>query len=99
VGREGGSTAALVVAVDAGGRISVDVGARFVEVDPEDLERVLDRLRDDGGSMEVLQPAGSDDGDEPFDRGADTGAEAVAFVVGMAQARGIAVRIEEDRGW
>jgi hypothetical protein len=99
MGHQAGDAEPVTILVTPDSSISIDVGARFVPVGADELEQILDRVRADGGSLRVLQPGGSDDGDEPFDRDADTGAEAVAYVLGLANARGIEVQVSEDSGW
>jgi hypothetical protein len=82
----------LVVHADPDGTISVDVGTRFVAVRDEELERILDRLAADGGTVRLLGGTGrADDGDEPPDRESDPAMSAAGFVLAAAQARGLRV--------
>ena len=82
----------LTVYAEDDGSVSVDVGTRFVGVSEDELERILDRLAADGGSLRLIgPPARADDGDEPPDRESDPGQGAVSFVLGLAHARGIPV--------
>ncbi len=74
------------------GSVSVDVGARFVAVGDEDLERLLDHLAADGGTLRLIGGTGRvDDGDEPPEREADPAMGAASWVLSLALARGIAV--------
>ena len=68
-------TADLTLIRRADGSISVDVGARATcAVGATDLERILDRLAADGGTLRLLGGSGrADDGDEPPDRESDPG--------------------------
>jgi hypothetical protein len=82
----------LTVFVDAEASITVDVGSRFVAVGNDDLERILDRLAADGGTLRLLgAPARADDGDEPPDRESDPAQGAASWVLAMAHARGLSV--------
>ena len=48
------------------------MGQRFVAVDTDDLERILDRLAADGGTLRLLGGTGrADDGDESPDHESD----------------------------
>jgi hypothetical protein len=88
-------TADLTLGVGPDG-ISVDTGSRFVPVGEGDLERILDRLASDGGTLRLVGGAGrSDDGDEPVDRDGDPAVMAASHVLGLAHARGLEV-IRED---
>jgi hypothetical protein len=90
-------TADLTLYVDEDAAITVDTGARFVPIGSEDLERILDRLAADGGTLRLLgAPARADDGDEPPDRESDPAQGAVSHVLAMAHARGLEV-IRDDR--
>jgi hypothetical protein len=81
----------LTVYAEDDGSISVDVGSRFVAVGEDELERILDRLAADGGTLRLLgAPARADDGDEPV-RESDPGQGAVSYVLALAHARGIEV--------
>lgn len=82
----------LTLYVEEDASITVDTGARYVEVGVEDLERILDRLAADGGTLRLLgAPARADDGDEPPDRDSDPAQGAVSYVLGLAHARGLDV--------
>jgi hypothetical protein len=82
----------LTVYAGNDGTVSVDVGSRFVAVDTEELERILDRLAADGGGLRLLGGSGrADDGDEPPDRESDPGMGAASFVLALAHARGLEV--------
>jgi hypothetical protein len=82
----------LAVWVDADGSVSIDVGSRYVAVDPDELDRILDRLAADGGSIRLSGGSGrADDGDEGPDRESDPGMRAAGYVLAMADERGIAV--------
>ena len=85
----------LTVQVGADGSISVDVGSRFVAVDPDDLDRILDRLAADGGSLRLLGGAGrADDGDEPPDRESDPAMGAASWILARAHRLGLEVIAE-----
>jgi hypothetical protein len=87
-----GRAADLTVAVEPEGAVTVDVGSRFVAVGDDDLERMLDHLAADGGSLRLLGGSGrADDGDEPPERESDPAMGAAQWVESLAQARGIAV--------
>ncbi|HKF84561.1 MAG TPA: hypothetical protein VKB30_02180 [Candidatus Limnocylindrales bacterium] len=93
-----GDAAADDLTVWAGedGTVSVDVGSRFVPVGQEDLERILDRLAADGGSIRLVGGSGrADDGDEPPDRESDPAVSAASYVLALAHRRGIAVTRSE----
>jgi hypothetical protein len=82
----------LTVYAEADGAISVDVGSRFVVVGSEELERILDRLAADGGTLRLLGGTGrADDGDEPPDRESDPAMGAAGWVLALAHARGLTV--------
>ena len=86
----------LTVYAETDGSISVDVGQRFVAVENEDLERILDRLAADGGTLRLLGGTGrADDGDEPLDRESDPAMGAASYVLALAHARGLTVIREE----
>lgn len=90
------ATADLTLYAEADGSISVDTGARYVAVDGDDLERILDRLAADGGTLRLLGGTGrADDGDEPPDRESDPGMGAASYVLAMAHARGLTVIRDE----
>ena len=92
MGARDGDTEDLAVWVDADGTISVDVGARYVAVDPDELDRILDRLAADGGAVRLYGGTGrADDGDEPPDRESDPAMHAAAFVRALAHERGLRV--------
>lgn len=87
-----GRGADLTVAVEPEGAVTVDVGSRFVAVGDDDLERMLDHLAADGGSLRLLGGTGrADDGDEPPEHESDPAMGAASWVEALAQARGIAV--------
>jgi len=91
-----GREADLTVYAETDGAISVDVGQRFVAVENEDLERILDRLAADGGTLRLLGGTGrADDGDEPLDRESDPAMGAASYVLALAHARGLTVIREE----
>lgn len=74
------------------GTILVDVGARFVAVADEELERILDRIAADGGGVRLLGGGGrAEDGDEAPDRESEPGVNAAGYVLALAQARGMRV--------
>ena len=86
----------LTLYAESDGSVSVDTGTRFVAVGGEDLERILDRLAADGGTLRLLGGTGrADDGDEPPDRESDPGMGAASLVLGLAAARGITVVRDE----
>ncbi|MEW6225117.1 MAG: hypothetical protein AB1627_10870 [Chloroflexota bacterium] len=85
-------TADLTVYVDEDAQVTVDTGSRFVPVGSEDLERILDRLAADGGTLRLLgAPVRADDGDEPPERDSDPAQGAVSHVLALAHARGLEV--------
>ena len=82
----------LTVLAAEDGAVTVDVGTRFVAVNDEELERMLDNLAADGGTLRLLGGTGrADDGDEPPDHEADPAMGAAGWVLALAQARGISV--------
>ena len=84
--------AGLTVYAEDDGSVSVDVGSRFVAVGPEDLERILDRLAADGGTLRLLGGTGrADDGDESPDLESDPAMGAAGWVLELAHARGLTV--------
>jgi hypothetical protein len=86
------TSADLTLYAETDGSVSVDTGSRYVAVDAEDLERILDRLAADGGTLRLLGGTGrADDGDEPVDRESDPAMGAATWVLGMAHTRGITV--------
>jgi hypothetical protein len=88
-----GDDLAILAADD--GTISVDVGARFVAVGEDDLERILDRVAADGSGIRLIGGSGrADDGDEPPDREGDAGMDAAGYVLALAHTRGIRVTRE-----
>ena len=81
----------LAVLAEEDGTIAVDVGSRFVGVSDDELERLLDNLAADGGSVRLMGGAArADDGDEP-ERESDPGVSAAGWVMAMAAQRGISV--------
>ena len=92
MGVSDGTADELTVMVDADGSVLVDVGSRFVAVAPDELERILDRLGADGGSIRLIGGSGrADDGDEPADHESDPAMGAAGFVRALAHRRGVAV--------
>ena len=92
MGARDGGTEDLAVWVDADGSISIDVGPRYVAVDPDELDRILDRIAADGGAIRLYGGTGrADDGDEPPDRESDPAMGAASFVLALAHERGLAV--------
>ena len=90
------TTADLTLYAESDGSISVDTGSRYVAVGGEDLERILDRLAADGGTLRLLGGTGrADDGDEPPDRESDPGMGATSHVLALAYARGLTVLRDE----
>jgi hypothetical protein len=86
------TNADLTLYAEPDGSVSVDTGSRYVAVDSEELERILDRLAADGGTLRLLGGTGrADDGDEPVDRESDPAMGAATWVLGMAYTRGITV--------
>jgi hypothetical protein len=86
------TTADLTVYAEDDGSVSVDVGSRFVAVDTDELERILDRLAADGGTLRLLGGTGrADDGDESPDHEADPAMGAAGWVLELAHARGLTV--------
>jgi hypothetical protein len=82
----------LTLYAEPDGSVSVDTGSRFVAIGDDELERVLDRLAADGGTLRLLGGTGrADDGDEPPDRESDPGMGAASLVLGLAASRGITV--------
>ena len=81
---------------EADGTITVDVGQRFVAVDGDELERILDRLASDGGTLRLLGGTGrADDGDESPGLESDPAMGAAGYVLALASARGLTVIREE----
>jgi hypothetical protein len=86
----------LTIYAEADGTITVDVGERFVAVDGDDLERILDRLASDGGTLRLLGGTGrADDGDESPGLESDPAMGAAGYVLALAHARGLTVIREE----
>ncbi len=82
----------LTVLAGDDGSVSVDVGSRFVAVDGDDLERLLDNLAADGGTLTLVGGTGrADDGDDAPYRESDPGMNAAGWVQAMAEQRGIRV--------
>ncbi len=82
----------LTVMAGDDGSVSVDVGSRFVAVAQDDLERLLDNLAADGGTLTVVGGAGrADDGDDEPYRESDPGMNAAGWVQALAEQRGIRV--------
>jgi hypothetical protein len=86
----------VTVYAEPDGSISVDTGSRYVPVGEDDLERILDRLAADGGTLRLLGGTGrADDGDESPEFESDPGMGAASLVLAMAEARGLTV-LRED---
>ncbi|HYO42286.1 MAG TPA: hypothetical protein VES19_03740 [Candidatus Limnocylindrales bacterium] len=86
------TAADLTLYAEDDGSVSVDVGSRFVAVDTDDLERILDRLAADGGTLLLLGGTGrADDGDESPDQEGDPAMGAAGWVLELAHARGLTV--------
>jgi hypothetical protein len=82
----------LTVLAGDDGSVSVDVGSRFVAVGEDDLERLLDNLAADGGTLTLVGGAGrADDGDDEPSRESDPGMNAAGWVQALAERRGIRV--------
>ena len=82
----------LTLYADEDGSVSVDTGSRFVPVGEEDLERILDRLAADGGTLRLLGGTGrADDGDESPDHESDPAMGAAGWVLALAHQRGLTV--------
>jgi hypothetical protein len=87
-----GRASDMTVHVEHDGTVSVDVGSRYVEVGADDLERILDRLAADGGTLRLLGGTGrADDGDEPPDRESDPAMGAASYVLALAHKLGLEV--------
>lgn len=85
----------LAVLVEADGTVLVDVGSRYVAVGEDELDRILDRLAADGGSIRLIGGSGrADDGDEPPDRESDPAMGAAGWVRALAHAHGLQVIAE-----
>ena len=95
MGLEDGGADDLTVWANNDGTVSVDVGSRFVAVGLDDLERILDRIAADGGSIRLVGGAGrADDGDDPAYQESDPAMNAASYVLALAHRRGIAVTRE-----
>jgi hypothetical protein len=95
MGARDGGTEDLAVWVDADGSISIDVGSRYVAVEPDELDRILDRIAADGGAVRLYGGTGrADDGDEPPERESDPAMRAAALVRALAHERGLRVIAE-----
>ena len=82
----------LTVIVEHDGSIWVDVGSRSVAVEAPDLERILDRLAADGGTLRLLGGTGrADDGDESPDHESDPAMGAASYVLALAHELGLEV--------
>ena len=82
----------LTVMAGDDGSVSVDVGSRFVAVGEDDVERLLDNLAADGGTLTLVGGSGrADDGDDAPYRESDPGMNAAGWVQAMAEQRGIRV--------
>ncbi len=85
----------LTIWVDPDGSVHVDVGSRYVAVGSDELERILDRLAADGGSVRLLGGAGrADDGDESPEHEGDPAMGAAGYVRALAHQRGLQVIAE-----
>ena len=86
------TVADLTVYAEEDGSVSVDTGSRFVAVGTDDLERILDRLAADGGTLRLLGGTGrADDGDESPDHESDPAMGAAGWVLQLAHERGLTV--------
>jgi len=86
------TAADLTVYAEEDGSVSVDTGSRFVAVGTDDLERILDRLAADGGTLRLLGGTGrADDGDESPDHESDPAMGAAGWVLQLAHERGLTV--------
>ena len=82
----------LTLYAEDDGAVSVDTGSRFVAVDGDELERILDRLAADGGTLRLLGGTGrADDGDESPDHENDPAMGAAGWVLQLAHERGLTV--------
>jgi hypothetical protein len=91
------ATADLTLYAEPDGSISVDTGARFVAVGGDDLERILDRLAADGGTLRLLGGMGrADDGDESPEHESDPAMGAAGWVLALAHERGLTVIRDES---
>jgi hypothetical protein len=82
----------LTLYAEEDGSVSVDTGSRFVPVGGDDLERILDRLAADGGTLRLLGGTGrADDGDESPDHESDPAMGAAGWVLMLAHERGLTV--------
>jgi len=82
----------LTLYAESDGSISVDTGARYVAVGTDELERILDRVAADSGTLRLLGGTGrADDGDESPEFESDPGMGAASYVLAMADARGLTV--------
>jgi hypothetical protein len=87
----------LTIVVAADGEVLVDVGSRDVAVSGDELERILDRLAADGGTLRLHGGGGrADDGDEPPDRESDPAMGAASWVLALAAERGLEVVRSEE---
>lgn len=86
------TTADLTLYAETDGSVSVDTGSRYVAVGSEDLERILDRLAADGGTLRLLGGTGrADDGDESPGIESDPAMGAAGWVLALAHERGLTV--------
>ena len=85
-------TADLTLYAEPDGSVTVDTGSRYVAVGADDLERILDRLAADGGTLRLLGGTGrADDGDESPDHESDPAMGAAGWVLQLAHERGLEV--------
>ncbi len=92
MGVSDGSADELTVRVDPDGAVLIDVGTRFVQVEADELERIIDRLGADGGSLRLIGGSGrADDGDEPPERDSDPAMGAASYVLILAHRHGVPV--------
>ncbi len=63
-----------------------------MQVEADELERIIDRLGADGGSLRLIGGSGrADDGDEPPERDSDPAMGAASYVLILAHRHGVPV--------